>query len=61
MKIVNRSRFRIALAALGFIFWVLVARKTWSAEGLGELDMDSVLITSSAIIVGYLLATSRSM
>jgi hypothetical protein len=61
MRIVNRNRFRIALAALGFIFWGICALKAFSAEGLGELDMYSVLITSSLTIMGYLLFTSRSM
>jgi hypothetical protein len=60
MKITNAKRFRNFMKALGFIAWSIVAYRSWTGES-PVLDLDSCLLTFSAIIGTWLFFTSRSL
>jgi DMSO reductase anchor subunit len=60
MKITNAKRFRNFMKALGLIAWLIVAIRSWTGES-PVLDLDSCLLTFSAIIGTWLFFTSRSL
>jgi DMSO reductase anchor subunit len=48
------------MKALGLIAWIIVAIRSWTGES-PVLDLDSCLLTFSAIIGTWLFFTSRSL
>lgn len=59
MRITDRKRFRRLMMSAGCLFWVVPAYRASSDDLV--LDINSVCLTLSMVIVGYLFFTSEVM